>query len=282
MNLSKEHVLALKITWLLLIFALFITYWFQYLNHDDFNNTWKWYNGYNWKWYNSNNKYIVIFVIALLSYLISYILAKITIRPIEENNKKLKEYNHNLAHEIKTPLAVLKSNIELLEIWFDKELLVSSSEEINWMESIIDSLLFLSENNKINNTEIVNVWLLLDKYVTDNFKLVINDDYLINWNLNLIDRLLKNVIENALKYNKKWEKIIIKLTNNSFSISNKIEWKINSKNLHSLFDTFQQDDNSRFTSWYGLWLSIVKKICDIHKLNVNIVYKNDFFTLTVK
>jgi signal transduction histidine kinase len=49
-------------------------------------------------------------------YFIAYGLAKITIKPIEENNKKLKEYNHNLAHEIKTPLAVVKSNLELLEL----------------------------------------------------------------------------------------------------------------------------------------------------------------------
>ena len=34
--------------------------------------------------------------------------------PIKQANKKLREYIHNLAHEIKTPLSVIYSNLELL------------------------------------------------------------------------------------------------------------------------------------------------------------------------
>jgi len=54
--------------------------------------------------------------LSVIIYFVSYFLAKFTIKPIEENNKKLKEYNHNLAHELKTPLAVIKSDLELLEM----------------------------------------------------------------------------------------------------------------------------------------------------------------------
>jgi signal transduction histidine kinase len=35
---------------------------------------------------------------------------------MKQANKKLKDYNHNVAHELKTPLAVMKSNLELLEM----------------------------------------------------------------------------------------------------------------------------------------------------------------------
>jgi signal transduction histidine kinase len=47
---------------------------------------------------------------------LSYFLARKTLKPITETNKKLKEYNHNLAHELKTPLSVIKSDLELLEL----------------------------------------------------------------------------------------------------------------------------------------------------------------------
>jgi signal transduction histidine kinase len=34
---------------------------------------------------------------------------------IENNNHKLQEYNHFLAHELKTPIAVVQSNLDVLE-----------------------------------------------------------------------------------------------------------------------------------------------------------------------
>jgi two-component system, OmpR family, sensor histidine kinase CiaH len=108
---------------------------------------------------------IIFIILSFITYFISYFLAKITIEPIEENNKKLKEYNHNLAHEIKTPLAVINSNLELLELSYDRNLISSSKEEIASMVDITDSLLFLSENNELKEKEKINTLELLEKYL---------------------------------------------------------------------------------------------------------------------
>jgi signal transduction histidine kinase len=51
-----------------------------------------------------------------LLYYISLKLANKTTNNIKLANKKLREYNYNVAHELKTPLSVIKSDLELLEI----------------------------------------------------------------------------------------------------------------------------------------------------------------------
>jgi signal transduction histidine kinase len=57
---------------------------------------------------------------------VSLKVASYTLRPIKESNQRLKEYNHHVAHELKTPLAVLKSNLELAQISGDIDDVVCS------------------------------------------------------------------------------------------------------------------------------------------------------------
>lgn len=259
MKISKEQSLALKISIFLFIFAIFITYAIQYLNHNSIINL-------RWQWY---NKYFIFPILSVFIYIVAYLLAKITIKPIEENNKKLKEYNHNLAHEIKTPLAVVKSNLELLELWYDKSLVASSIEEINSMRDITDNLLFLSENTTLKDNEKVS-FLEIIQGLEININLDVKKDFIINGNKVLIERLITNLVENAKKYKNSNSKIQIFMDKNTFKISNKIKKSIVLEDTSVLFDTFYKLDNSRNTVWFWLGLSIVKKICDLHNLEVNI------------
>jgi len=274
MNLSQEKILALKISLWLLIFGFIFVWLFQYFNQSSISDYWKL---HNWQ-----NKYIILFLLSLITYFLSLYLAKITIRPLKKVNTKLKEYNHNLAHEIKTPLSIIKSNLELLEISFDKELITSSKEEIIEMQNIIDSLLFLSENNELKNKTKIIVNDIINNYYNDNILIKSNSEFKLEWNLYLIDRLIKNLIENATKYWQEWEKIEVEIRESYISISNKIDKALNINNTDKLFDTFYQADNSRSGSWYWLGLSIVKKIIDLHWLRISISIKNNIFSVIIK
>ncbi len=270
MKISKEQSLALKISIFLLIFAIFITYAIQFLNHNSIIDV-------RWQWY---NKYFIFPILSVFIYIVAYMLAKITIKPIEENNKKLKEYNHNLAHEIKTPLAVVKSNLELLELGYDKSLVESSIEEINSMRDITDNLLFLSENTTLKDNEKISFLEIIQSFET-NINLDVKKDFIINWNKVLITRLLSNLLENAKKYKLSNSKIQVFIDKNTFKISNKIKKNIVLEDCSILFDTFYKLDNSRNTSWFWLGLSIVKKICDLHNLEINIKIKDWIFEVEI-
>jgi len=276
MNLSKEHKLAIKISIILLFFAFFLSTILPYYNH--FISSWNW---YQMMWKNANNKYLIFIILAIIIYFVSYFLAKITIKPIEEHNEELKNYNHNLAHELKTPLSIIKTNLELLEINFDKEYINSSKEEVNTMKDIIDWLLFLSEKNVLIKKEKISFSEIINKYKTDILDIEIKNDYILYWNEVLIDRMFKNLIDNSIKYNIGNKKIKIFLDKNIFTIENHTDLKINNNDIEKLYDTFFQADNSRNTIWYGLWLSIVKKIIKIHNLKINIKIENWFFKVII-
>jgi signal transduction histidine kinase len=93
--------------------------------------------------------------------------------------------------------------------------------------------------------------------------------------------LLKNLFENAIKYWKKWEKIEIILNKKSFLVKNKINKNNLKIKIEKIFDSFYQNDISRNTMWYGLWLSIVKKIINLHNFSIKAEIKKDFFIINI-
>lgn len=74
------------------------------------------------------------------------------IEPIREHNASLASYSHNVAHELKTPLAVMRSNMELLKLSKSEKLIDSTNEEVISMERIIDTLLLMANPRKHFNT----------------------------------------------------------------------------------------------------------------------------------
>ena len=104
---------------------------------------------------------------------------------------------------------------------------------------------------------------------------------MVNWNEVLLDTLIKNLIDNSIKYNVWDEKIVIKITKNSFEISNKTDISIRKEDQDKLFDIFYQANNSRYWDWYGLWLSIVKKIIVLHNLKISLKIENKIFKITI-
>lgn len=60
-------------------------------------------------------------------------------------------YSHNVAHELRTPLAVLRGDLEILSLKHPEQNNESLVEEIENMQNIIDGLLFLADPEKKGN-----------------------------------------------------------------------------------------------------------------------------------
>ena len=230
-------------------------------------------------------------LLCLLFFLIVYIiwvkLAKVTLAPIKENNEKLKEYNHYVAHELKTPLAIIKSNLELWEISSDKKLVSSSKEEVTSMENIVNWLLFLSETSTLHADTKVNLIEFIKNFLQKNNlekKILLESlegEIHIKANLFLLERLLKNLCENSLKYWVKESLGHIKVWKKGIIFENEIHKDLKVKNVEKLFEPFYQWDNATSRKGHGLWLAIVKRISEIFRWKAIIEVKNKKFKVSL-
>ncbi len=237
---------------------------------------------------------LISFILSIFSlfilYFISLKLAYKTTKNIKLANKKLQEYNYNVAHELKTPLSVIKSDLELLSLSekIDLDIIKSIQEESLFMQEIIDSLLFLSENDNVIQNDFIDlkeeikniIWKYFSEYKKD-FKISWKDIWKIKVNRKLFDLLLKNLFENTIKYRWRPKKINIFLEKDKLIIKNKVSKDIKDLDISKVFNTFYKADNSRNTNWYWLWLNIVKKIIKIHNFDIKVELNNNFFIIKI-
>lgn len=216
------------------------------------------------------------------------------IKKIRFDYLNLKEFTENAAHEIQTPLAIIRNKSERL---LQSESL--NSEELSQIKSIYNSCLRLSKinrgltllakiesgafepENKVNISEILRNQIEHYKEVIELNQLIlkanIESEIFYNINPELVEILISNLIRNAIKHNSPNGKIIIKARDIKISISNT---SLNKKIKKSQFKRFRRSNKDSL----GLGLSIISKICRICKIKLNYTYKKELhkFSLIFK
>lgn len=207
---------------------------------------------------------------------------------IEQMTKKmrtdyinLKEYNENSSHEIQTPLAIIRSKLDILmqnkklnkaSISLIKSineatarlfklnqglLLISKIENLQFPETKEISLKHLIENCLTNYEEILQL-----KKITVETEL--SDIGLIQMNEILADIMISNLLSNAVRYNIDGGFIRCQLDKEFLTITNSgtpVEM-----DPEELFHRFRK--GKVHSDSVGLGLSIVKKIVDLYKMHI--------------
>ena len=208
------------------------------------------------------------------------------ISKIHNDYLNLKEFTENAAHELQTPLAIIRSKSEMLLQSKNLE-----EADLNYVKSIYNTTIRLSKINhglsllakiesgaydiieNINITEVVNSQLeQYGEMITLN-KLKLNTDieYQLYYKINpdLIEILISNLIRNTIKHNIPNGSIAIETSANKIRFSNSgREIKVNSKE----FERFKRSSKNSL----GLGLSIVKKICEAHQIQIKYSYDQGF------
>lgn len=205
---------------------------------------------------------------------------------IQELLKKQKDFLRDVSHEVRTPLARLQIATETLELDAgDEKSLNQIKEEVLIINQLVQDLLHLShfdrpsQSNNIENfsildlvTECINRSEIQAKPKDVSIKL--KDEDLDDINVKgirfLLDRALDNVISNAIRHspNGGCVEIIYEQEEDSCCLS---VWDqgdgVNELSLQEIFEPFVRLDTSRNrqTGGFGLGLSLVKKIMDLHK-----------------
>jgi signal transduction histidine kinase len=221
-------------------------------------------------------------------YIISNIFANKSIQPIKDAFEKQKQFIADASHELKTPLAVINTNVDVLlagesDDRFDhSKWLHYIKSEVERMGTLTNDLLYLTQmdysdiqmifsdfnmSQTVENIILTMEAILFEKNITFQYTLVPN--LMIRGNVEQIKQVIMILLDNAIKYtNEKGEiNLILKKSNNTlqFSVTNTGEG-ISNEHITKIFDRFYRADNSRTrkNGGYGLGLAIAKTIIEQH------------------
>ncbi len=209
--------------------------------------------------------------------------------PVEKNLRDMNDFIHNAWHELKTPLSVIDSNIQLMDDMkvYDKQMTKELKNEVIRLNSLIDSLVKLSDIDVFKKTEDVNLKNIVNDIINDfkfkisekniEIKVSITKSITIKTNKDYLYIFLSNIIWNAIKYNVKNGKIDISYNKGELLISDTWIWMKNEE-LEKIFDRFYKADKSRNTEGFWIGLSLVKNIASIYNWKINIESEEDMGT----
>ncbi len=231
--------------------------------------------------FNKNTFVLIVIFVLIFGLCLYLILSKTIFDPLFKSDENLQKTVKETLHELNIPISTIKLNTQMLEkkITDQKEL-----KRLNRIKLASNELLKLYENmeyqikkeiDRIDTTTFdLNEIILksLDKFedIKKDIKITVNiNDVKICSDINGFEKVIDNLISNALKYNINHNGIInITLENEILTFYNTGK-EIDTKNLFIIFDKYFQEDTS--INGFGLGLNIVKEFCDRNKIDIKII-----------
>ncbi len=240
----------------------------------------------------------VSIIIILVTLGFGFILARLTLIPTRNALSAQKQFVGNIAHELRTPLSILKTNTEVALLDKNVEpgmqrMFLSNIEELDRISHIIDNLLTLSTFVRPERIEFANVDLgtVVDT-VTDKLSLLAHErnvkldvrkaEFRLVWgNATALEQMVMNLVKNAINYNKPGGLVSVTVEPNYAGM---IELTIKDtgigiyrKDLFRIFEPFYRAEQSRSRErgGSGLGLAIVSELLKLHhgKISIQSVFK---------
>lgn len=231
--------------------------------------------------FEKNSLLISIGVIASVFVLI-VLISKRVIAPIQETYIKQKQFITGASHELKTPLAIISSNADVLEMMNgDSKWTQNIHNQVDRLTSLVNSLVVFSRMEEKDTVERTRFDLTnaLESRIEDfnelaNFqkKNIVTDIdpdlYYFGEEASIV-QLMDILLENAIKYAPEDRGISVSLKKNRkyaiLKVSNKAT--VQKGDLSKVFERFYRLDESRNSAikGYGIGLSMAQLIAEKHK-----------------
>ncbi len=223
-------------------------------------------------------------VILVLGSVVSYRLAKRTLRPIEEALESQSRFTADASHELRTPLTAMQTEIEvaLRDPSLNKpakKLLNSNLEEVAKLKALSDNLLRLANKNDLNLGRSVSLLQVTreacNRYAkpakANRIKITNKvSDLQVPGDYDSLVELAVTLLDNALKYSPAGSTITISSSRHgkqAYLVVADQGQGIRVADQPHIFDRFYRADSSRSkdtTEGHGLGLSIAQKIASLH------------------
>ncbi len=197
---------------------------------------------------------------------------------IEDGVKRIELFSSTAAHELRTPISVIKSDAQLALLKKSGNKSRSALEKIivktDEMSKLIDTLLTLTHVREdvvrkftsvdLSETIVELVEELVRRY-PNRIEIKSRVDVIVKGDQVLLKEMIKNVVENACKYTS--GKVRLLLNTECLMISDE-GLGMDDKTLKNVFKEFFRERTD--IPGFGLGLNLVKRIALLHNMNVNI------------
>jgi signal transduction histidine kinase len=205
----------------------------------------------------------------------------------------LKTFSENASHEIQTPIAIIRSKLDLLiqeegVTQKQSESLESAYNAVQRLATLNHHLLLLAkiENNQFTEITQIDLATAVEKKLEDFSELwqiegiKIHSSItsaILKMNSDLANILLNNLVSNATKYNYPGGEIYLELTHQHLTIKNtsKEAPLVNDKIFKRFYKPSQSGDSN------GLGLSIIKQICDVSGFKIRYAYEEGLHIFSI-
>ncbi len=207
----------------------------------------------------------------------------------------LKDFTENASHEIQTPLAIIKTKLELLmqsnNIGQTESEYIESAYEANIRLSKLNQALLLLtkiENNQYYNNEDVSL-INITEHLLDQYQELVEaghitlkkdfeKDITVKMNSSLAEILVGNLLRNAIRHNVDHGFIHVEIKESLFRISN--SGSTIQGSTDKLFDRFQKESSSGKS--LGLGLAIVMKIVQNYGFHVQYTHEDGLHSIELR
>ncbi len=233
--------------------------------------------------------YTLIFgcIVLVFLFFLSRYLARRIVAPLEESYRRQKQFISDAGHELKTPVAVVNANLEILSRQIGENQWLSNIQyENERMSALITQLLELARTEStspvMENVDLSRlVWGEVLPFETVAYErgltldCQLTDDIFINGNSLQLKQLTSILLDNALRHNQGGSVITVSLKKER---SHAVLSVINSgkpipeEQKSQLFERFYRADPARIAEdgHYGLGLAIAQSIAGAHKGTIQV------------
>lgn len=203
---------------------------------------------------------------------------------LSESFAMQRQFSGNAAHELRTPLAIMQTKLELFAAEHKNmegdtaELVRSQAEQLDRLSRLVHTLLEMSNLSSAPRSDRIELAALVEEIITDLTPLASQNDITMEQDCDnvvitgsdaLIYRLVFNLIENAVKYNRRGGSVSVSVHKENSDVVVRVSdtgCGIPEEYRESIFQPFFRVDKSRSRQMggVGLGLALVHEIAVLH------------------
>ena len=239
----------------------------------------------------------------LIAFALVTLASRRAIEPISRNMEQQKQFITNASHELKTPLTVISTNMDLLQMELpDSPWVRSTRKQTAQMQHLVEELVYLSRMEE-ENTPLSLETLPLDaliqetaepsaamaEYQEKTLETKAEEGLTLWGDRASIQRLLSTLLDNAVKYAPAGGHIQLQARREGryavLTVANEVSQALTDEQCRQLFDRFYRADVSRSKekqSGFGIGLAIARAIAEKHGGTIYAAMENNLLVFTCR